>query len=177
MILAASWRTHQGAGVEHAHLGGRGCSYWSSVIWLTLCWRKVVPDAAESDSAVVCFRRSTGPEDVRPWRKADVQSLVSASPWRTFRWHKGQRHYSAPTGHPPTGIMSSTSPGWSWPVCCSPTSTSRGIRGDRVKQLAGGRDAEPAVALLDDGEDPAAGVPREHHFVPRLGVLLRQGWP
>jgi hypothetical protein len=54
-----------------------------------------MPDAIEPDSTVVCFRRSAkGLEDVRSWSRADVQSLGSASPWRTFRWHKGQTHYS-----------------------------------------------------------------------------------
>lgn len=55
-----------------------------------------MPDAAEPDSTtVVCFRCSTeGPEDVRPWSRADVESLGLASPWRTFRWYKGQKHYS-----------------------------------------------------------------------------------
>jgi hypothetical protein len=29
-----------------------------------------------------------------PWGLATTEVLASAAPWRTFRWHKGQRHYS-----------------------------------------------------------------------------------
>jgi len=29
-----------------------------------------------------------------PWELATTQVLASAAPWRTFRWHEGQRHYS-----------------------------------------------------------------------------------
>ena len=29
-----------------------------------------------------------------PWELATTEVLASAAPWRTFRWHKGQRHYS-----------------------------------------------------------------------------------
>ncbi|MEU0877498.1 TnsA-like heteromeric transposase endonuclease subunit [Lentzea sp. NPDC005914] len=33
-------------------------------------------------------------EKTEPWAFADLESMVSASPWRTFRWRRGQRHYS-----------------------------------------------------------------------------------
>lgn len=28
------------------------------------------------------------------WKQAVLAALRSASPWRTFRWYKGQKHYS-----------------------------------------------------------------------------------
>src|SRR4051794_9153500 len=31
---------------------------------------------------------------VCPWADADVDTLAAALPWRTFRWYKGQKHYS-----------------------------------------------------------------------------------
>jgi hypothetical protein len=34
------------------------------------------------------------PERTEPWTLVDLDSVMSASPWRTFRWHRGQRHYS-----------------------------------------------------------------------------------
>lgn len=30
----------------------------------------------------------------RAWSEVSVELLVSAVPWRTFRWFKGQKHYS-----------------------------------------------------------------------------------
>jgi hypothetical protein len=33
-------------------------------------------------------------EFVCPWAAANVDTLASALPWRTFRWYKGQKHYS-----------------------------------------------------------------------------------
>jgi hypothetical protein len=35
-----------------------------------------------------------GSEISLPWGLATTEVLASAVPWRTFRWHKGQRHYS-----------------------------------------------------------------------------------
>ncbi|WP_307671896.1 TnsA-like heteromeric transposase endonuclease subunit [Streptomyces sp. V4I2] len=29
-----------------------------------------------------------------PWTTVSVDRLMSATPWRTFRWHRGQKHYS-----------------------------------------------------------------------------------
>lgn len=50
---------------------------------------------AEPDSVSVSFRRSdSSAEVVRPWCMVDAQALAMASPWRTFRWYKGQKHYS-----------------------------------------------------------------------------------
>lgn len=54
-------------------------------------WGSVMDDAA----VTVSFRRRRGEcvED-RPWRTVPVENLESAVPWRTFRWYKGQKHYS-----------------------------------------------------------------------------------
>jgi hypothetical protein len=59
----------------------------------------VLEEAVAGDAwyepATVSFRCSVeNAADVRPWSSADVESLGAASPWRTFRWHKGQKHYS-----------------------------------------------------------------------------------
>lgn len=39
-------------------------------------------------------RRSPEAALTRPWLEVDAATLASALPWRTFRWHKGQKHYS-----------------------------------------------------------------------------------
>ncbi|MFC0115658.1 TnsA-like heteromeric transposase endonuclease subunit [Kibdelosporangium aridum] len=33
-------------------------------------------------------------ERTEPWALVGLDSVMSASPWRTFRWYRGQRHYS-----------------------------------------------------------------------------------
>lgn len=33
-------------------------------------------------------------EVARDWTAAGIDELASATPWRTFRWYRGQRHYS-----------------------------------------------------------------------------------
>lgn len=48
----------------------------------------------EPESVSVAFRQGDCSEVVRSWDRADVDSLASASPWRTFRWYKGQKHFS-----------------------------------------------------------------------------------
>jgi hypothetical protein len=46
-------------------------------------------------STTVCYRSAdTLAEVVHPWASIDVNALILALPWRTFRWHKGQKHYS-----------------------------------------------------------------------------------
>jgi hypothetical protein len=51
--------------------------------------------AAEPSTVVVAFRRADDlTEVVREWCIAGTDELGSADPWRTFRWHLGQRHYS-----------------------------------------------------------------------------------
>lgn len=49
----------------------------------------------DSATATVSIRRQRGPlvED-REWGTAPVDLLQSARPWRTFRWYRGQKHYS-----------------------------------------------------------------------------------
>ncbi len=50
---------------------------------------------AELDSVSVSFRcRDNAAEIVGPWCTVEASVLATASPWRTFRWHKGQKHYS-----------------------------------------------------------------------------------
>jgi hypothetical protein len=45
--------------------------------------------------AIVCYRRAgTSSPVVQPWPIVDVDALILALPWRTFRWYKGQKHYS-----------------------------------------------------------------------------------
>lgn len=44
--------------------------------------------------AEVSFRRQDGGVEDRSWRSVAAVSLQSAVPWRTFRWYKGQKHYS-----------------------------------------------------------------------------------
>ncbi|MFB7654193.1 MULTISPECIES: TnsA-like heteromeric transposase endonuclease subunit [unclassified Streptomyces] len=46
-------------------------------------------------AATVSVRRQNGQvvED-RLWGTEPIKSLASAMPWRTFRWYKGQKHYS-----------------------------------------------------------------------------------
>lgn len=46
-------------------------------------------------SVQVSIRSSAdGSEGSLPWELATTEVLSSAAPWRMFRWHKGQRHYS-----------------------------------------------------------------------------------
>lgn len=46
-------------------------------------------------SVMVTFRSSANGEEVsRPWDEAEAAVLGAALPWRTFRWHRGQKHYS-----------------------------------------------------------------------------------
>ncbi|OBG80608.1 hypothetical protein A5699_10185 [Mycobacterium sp. E802] len=45
-------------------------------------------------SAVVEFRPAAGQAVSQVARRVSVASLFEAVPWRTFRWYKGQRHYS-----------------------------------------------------------------------------------
>lgn len=48
----------------------------------------------DSDSAVVSFRPVAGEERSVPVGDVSHAALFLASPWRTFRWYFGQRHYS-----------------------------------------------------------------------------------
>ncbi len=65
-----------------------------------------------AESATVSFRTESGAAQEKPWALVDSTVLSKAAPWRTFRWYKGQRHYSgtyrgprAEDGHE------------RWPVC------------------------------------------------------------
>lgn len=50
---------------------------------------------AGPESAVVKFRSgSDGSELCRPWSAVSSDALREAASWRTFRWYKGQKHYS-----------------------------------------------------------------------------------
>ena len=42
----------------------------------------------------VKWRLDDGTERQRPWSSATADELAAASPWRVFRWYKGQKHYS-----------------------------------------------------------------------------------
>jgi hypothetical protein len=45
--------------------------------------------------ATVAYRRSSDAQEIeRPWCEASAVELLAAVPWRTFRWFKGQKHYS-----------------------------------------------------------------------------------
>lgn len=44
--------------------------------------------------ATVSFRGHGGGVEECSWESVAAVSLQSASPWRTFRWYKGQKHYS-----------------------------------------------------------------------------------
>lgn len=49
---------------------------------------------ADIDSAVVEFRSADGEPRSAAVRLAPTSAMFEAAPWRTFRWYKGQRHYS-----------------------------------------------------------------------------------
>jgi hypothetical protein len=50
---------------------------------------------AEPKSVVVKFRSGVdGAEICRAWNDVNAATLADAAPWRTFRWHHGQKHYS-----------------------------------------------------------------------------------
>ncbi|MGW1678810.1 hypothetical protein [Saccharopolyspora sp. NPDC002376] len=48
-----------------------------------------------TNAASVAFRSSLyETEVVAPWSDIDADALRTAVPWRTFRWYRGQKHYS-----------------------------------------------------------------------------------
>jgi hypothetical protein len=47
-----------------------------------------------AESAMVSFRTESGAAQEKPWALVDGTVLSKVMPWRTFRWYKGQRHYS-----------------------------------------------------------------------------------
>jgi hypothetical protein len=46
------------------------------------------------DLATVSFRTESGAVEDEAWTLVDSAVLSNTVPWRTFRWYKGQRHYS-----------------------------------------------------------------------------------
>lgn len=49
----------------------------------------------EAAAAPVSYRRADDLSDVtREWTAVCIDQLIAAAPWRTFRWHRGQKHYS-----------------------------------------------------------------------------------
>lgn len=49
----------------------------------------------EAAAAPVSYRRADDLSDVtREWTAVGIDQLIAAAPWRTFRWHRGQKHYS-----------------------------------------------------------------------------------
>ena len=54
-----------------------------------------MPGALRPQSAILSIRcAADGSKVSLPWERATTEALSSAGPWRTFRWHDGQRHYS-----------------------------------------------------------------------------------
>ena len=47
-----------------------------------------------ADLATASFRTESGVTEDEPWTLVDSAALSDAVPWRTFRWYKGQKHYS-----------------------------------------------------------------------------------
>lgn len=47
-----------------------------------------------AESATVSFRTESGVAEDESWTVVDSTVLSNTAPWRTFRWYKGQRHYS-----------------------------------------------------------------------------------
>src|SRR4051812_7728453 len=91
---------------------------------------------AEPRSVSIHVRRSAPEaEFVCPWSEVDVGVLISALPRRTFRWHKGQKHYSGAfwsSTERACGLLTSwtagTATNWAWasqlwsrPSTASPT--------------------------------------------------------
>src|ERR1700733_15815764 len=44
--------------------------------------------------ATASFRTESGVAEDEAWSVVDSAKLSNTVPWRTFRWYKGQRHYS-----------------------------------------------------------------------------------
>jgi hypothetical protein len=47
-----------------------------------------------AELATVSSRTESGVAEDEPWTAVDSAKLSNTVPWRTFRWYKGQRHYS-----------------------------------------------------------------------------------
>ena len=51
-------------------------------------------DPVEPCEVDVSWRLDDESERRRPWSSVSTDELAAATPWRTFRWYKGQKHYS-----------------------------------------------------------------------------------
>ena len=47
-----------------------------------------------AELATVSFLTESGVAEDESWTVVDSAQLSNTGPWRTFRWYKGQRHYS-----------------------------------------------------------------------------------
>lgn len=47
-----------------------------------------------AELATVSFRTESGVAEDEYWAVVESAQLSNTVPWRTFRWYKGQRHYS-----------------------------------------------------------------------------------
>jgi hypothetical protein len=61
--------------------------------WLRKCVMVSARDG-EGGSAVVAFKPAAGGEERAVFADTTVNALLDVLPWRTFRWFKGQKHYS-----------------------------------------------------------------------------------
>jgi hypothetical protein len=52
------------------------------------------PDRVDIESAVIAYRPAVGEQRSIRAKDARPLELYAATPWRTFRWYFGQRHYS-----------------------------------------------------------------------------------
>ena len=49
----------------------------------------------KTSTDAVSYRRADDLGEVtREWTATGIEELAAAAPWRTFRWYRGQRHYS-----------------------------------------------------------------------------------
>jgi hypothetical protein len=54
-----------------------------------------MPGGVRPEAVSVSIRQSAdGSEASLPWERATTEALSLAAPWRTIRWHDGQRHFS-----------------------------------------------------------------------------------
>ena len=52
-------------------------------------------NVGKASPVTVSYRRSDDLSEVtREWPSAGIDELAAAVPWRSFRWYRGQRHYS-----------------------------------------------------------------------------------
>lgn len=85
--MADSWRIRQLFGTRRntsPHLTGRGGTV-----------KTMSPGSSAGTAVEVSFRRGEDLcERTVEWTSAAMDDLRKAAPWRTFRWYRGQKHYS-----------------------------------------------------------------------------------